>query len=118
MSCGREEFPRVVKGYSVVFNSTLQGRNKISPDPSSGYVTGEEEAPILLVRSAKCVWIPAKTVHGNQVTVPPNSTDINIQPVNNGNLDEAVSGIYRHKTQEKAKYLTILYCNLSENYIV
>ena len=78
MSCGREEFPRVVKGYSVVFNSTLQGRNKISPDPSSGYVTGEEEAPILLVRSASVSCFPLKLCMETKSQYPPNSTDINI----------------------------------------
>ena len=78
MSCGREEFPRVLKGYSITINAPLQGRNKNSLDPSSGYVTREEKAPILLVRSVKCVCIPDKTVHGIQVTVPLNPTGINI----------------------------------------
>ena len=35
-----------------------------------------------------------------------------------GSLDGAVSGIYRHKNLQKDKYLNILYCNLSENCIV
>ena len=51
MSCGREEFPR-------------EGRNKNSLDPSSGYATREEKAPILLVRSVKCVCIPLKRCMG------------------------------------------------------
>ena len=67
-------------------------------------------------QSVSC--FPLKLCMETKSQYPPNSTDINIQPINNGNLDETVSGLYRHKTQEKAKYLTILYCNLSENYIV
>jgi len=60
-------------------------------------VTGEDGAPILLIRSAECVWIPAKTAHKIRVAVPVNpAAIINIQPVNDGSLDGAVSGIYRH----------------------
>ena len=82
-------------------------------------MTGEDGAPILLIRSAECVLIPAKTAHGIKVAVPMNpAAIINIQPVDDGSLDGAVSGIYRHKNRQNDKYLNILYCNLSENCIV
>ena len=45
------------------------------------------------------------------VSVPLNpAATINIQLVNNGNLNGAVLGLYRHKTQQKNKCLTILNC--------
>ena len=83
-------------------------------------MTGEDGAPIMLIRSTSCVLVPAKTAKGVEVTVPLNPADyVTVYPVNESDISGAVSGIYRHKTQQKkAKYLTILYTNLSENNIV
>ena len=39
-------------------------------------------------------------------------------PVNESDLTGAVAGVYKHKIQEKAKYLTILYTKVSKNNII
>ena len=79
----------------------------------------EDGAPVLMVRNKELVTIPPKTTQGLEVKIPlyPASC-LNIQPTNDSDLNSAVVGVYKHMTQEKAKYLTILYTNLSENSII
>ena len=54
-----------------------------------------------------------------EVTIPLNPADnLTVFPVNKFDLTGTAAGVYRHKMEEKAKYLTILYMNLSENNII
>ena len=53
------------------------------------------------------------------MTVPLNpAANLAVCSVNESDLTGAVTGVYRHKTQAKAKYVTILYTNLSKNNII
>jgi len=79
----------------------------------------EDGAPVLMVRNKELVTIPPKTAQGIEVKIPLNPAScLNIQPTKDSDLNGAVAGVYKHKTQDKAKYLTILYTNLSENPII
>ena len=94
-------------------------RIKHSPNPPQDILLDEDGAPVLLVRNKELVTILPKTTQGIEVKFPLNPAScLNIQPTNDSDLSGAVAGVYKHKTQEKAKYLTILYTNLSDNPII
>ena len=86
------------------------------PTPPPDFESAVDEAPLLLVWSAEHVIIPAKTARGINVHVPINPAEhVAIHLVQDDQLDGAVPAVYKHKNQQKAKCLTILYVNLNEN---
>lgn len=88
---------------------------KFNRPPPPDFESAVDGAPVLLVRAAEHVIIPAKTARGINVQVPLNPADhVAIHPVQDDHLDGAVPAVYKHKNMQKAKFLSILYVNLNE----
>ena len=80
------------------------------------FESAADGAPLLLVRAAEHIVIPAKTARGINVHIPLNPADhVAIHPVQDDQLDGAVPAVYKHKNMQKAKCLTILYVNLNDS---
>ena len=89
--------------------------HKFNRPPPPDFESAVDGAPVLLVRAAEHVIIPAKTARGINVQVPLNPADhVAIHPVQDDHLDGAVPAVYKHKNMQKAKCLSILYVNLNE----
>ena len=87
-----------------------------SKPPPPDFENAADGAPLLLVQAAEHVVIPAKTARGINVHILINPAEhVAIHPVQDDQLDKAVPAVYKHKTQQKAKCLSILYVNLNDN---
>ena len=109
--------PKLIKNGQTVLKF-LPPVNSENPPPPE-FESAADGAPLLLVRSAEHVVIPAKTAKGINVHVPINPAGhMAIHPVQDNQLDGAVPAVYKHKNLQKAKCLTILYVNLNETDLI
>ena len=77
---------------------------------------GPDNAPVLMLRSTRCVVIPGRTAKPIHVQVPVNPAHyLHVYPVDEHALQGATEAVYKFRTQSCTETLLILYANLGDD---